>query len=121
MGRDTPRITYIAPQTETEQIIASVWRKTLNLEEIGINDNFFDLGGNSLLTIKVNSQLQEIFKVNISLVEMFRHPTIKALANYLTNVESDRPLSNDISHSKLQAGKERQLSKLKKMRSLDRD
>ncbi|MEM7760587.1 MAG: amino acid adenylation domain-containing protein, partial [Cyanobacteria bacterium P01_A01_bin.40] len=50
---------YIMPQTESEQLIASVWQEILQLEKVGIDDNFFELGGNSLLMVKIQVKLQE--------------------------------------------------------------
>ncbi|MFN6566172.1 non-ribosomal peptide synthetase, partial [Dendronalium sp. ChiSLP03b] len=67
------------PQTEIEQAIAEIWREVLHLQEIGIHDNFFELGGHSLLLIQVHHKLQQRFKQDFSLVEMFRYPTISHL------------------------------------------
>jgi acyl carrier protein len=74
---------YQAPQTEVEQTIASIWQEVLHIEEVGIHDNFFDLGGHSLLLVQVHSKLQKIFQRNFPLVGMFQYPTISYLAQYL--------------------------------------
>jgi acyl carrier protein len=78
---------YVAPQSEVEKTIASLWQETLNIKTVGIHDNFFELGGHSLLLVKMLVKLQEFFSKKISIVEMFRHPTISALASFLTQKE----------------------------------
>ncbi|MBC1239444.1 MULTISPECIES: non-ribosomal peptide synthetase [Nostoc] len=75
---------YVAPRSEMEREIARVWQELLNLEKVGVNDNFFDLGGHSLLMVQVNSKLQKFMNLNISIVEMFQNPTINSLAQYLS-------------------------------------
>ncbi len=74
---------YEAPNSELETAIAKIWQEVLHLEKAGINDNFFDLGGNSLLMVKVNNKLREVMDCDISIVEMFQNPTIKSLAKYI--------------------------------------
>jgi hypothetical protein len=100
---------YIAPQTEVERTLAMIWQQALGLDTVGAHDNFFDLGGHSLLLTKVHSQLQETFKHTISLVDMFRYPTITALAAYLSR-EQNAPVTStprDEVVEKLSAGKDR--------------
>ena len=77
---------HVAPQTDIEQAIAIVWHDVLHVRAIGIHDNFFDLGGNSLLIAQVRSKLQNVFDREISLVNLFQYPTIHALAEYLTQL-----------------------------------
>jgi amino acid adenylation domain-containing protein len=74
---------YVPPHTSTEKVIADIWAKVLQLEKVSIYDNFFDLGGNSVLTIPVCSQIQETLNPDISLVDLFTYPTVSALARYL--------------------------------------
>ncbi|MCC5601619.1 non-ribosomal peptide synthetase [Nostoc favosum] len=82
-------VTYEAPRSKVERAIANVWQEVLHLEKVGINDNFFDLGGHSLLMVQVNSRLREIFNRDLSVVEMFQNPTINSLAQYLSqNLEN---------------------------------
>jgi amino acid adenylation domain-containing protein len=76
--------TYVAPQTELEQIIATVWQQVLHLEKVGVEDSFFDLGGNSLLIAQAQSKLREVVDRDLSIIEMFKYPTISSLAKYLT-------------------------------------
>ncbi len=74
----------VMPQSDAEQLIASVWLEVLQLEEVGIHDNFFDLGGNSLLLNQSANKLAEIFGVKLSIVDLFQYSTISALAQRLS-------------------------------------
>jgi acyl-coenzyme A synthetase/AMP-(fatty) acid ligase/acyl carrier protein len=80
---------YIAPTTQIEHEIARIWQDVLKLEKAGIRDNFFDLGGHSLLLIQVQTRLQEVFDREIPVVELFKYPTIAALAEYLSERGKD--------------------------------
>ena len=82
--------TYIPPQTEIEQSIATVWQQVLHLEKVGVDDNFFDLGGHSLLMAQTHSQLREVMEQEISIVEMFKYPTISSLAKYLSEEPEEK-------------------------------
>ncbi len=79
---------YQAPHSEVEKTIAKVWKQVLQLEKVGIDDNFFDLGGNSLLVVQVNNKLREIWNRDLSVVEIFQNPTIKSLAQHLSQKSS---------------------------------
>ncbi|BBC27200.1 non-ribosomal peptide synthetase [Pseudanabaena sp. ABRG5-3] len=72
------------PTNANETLVANIWLQVLGLERIGIHDNFFDIGGNSLLVIQVHNRLQQMLNRDISIVDLFRYTTIKALAEYLT-------------------------------------
>jgi len=80
---------YVAPQTELEKRIAGIWEKVLELERVGIQDNFFDLGGNSFDIIKVNDRIKEELGRDFPVVKLFKYPTIASLATYLDEGEKD--------------------------------
>jgi acyl carrier protein len=82
-------VIYVSPKTDLEQTIASIWQGVLSIERIGLDDNFFDLGGHSLLMAKVHTQLQEALKKEFSLINLFRYPTVSALAEFLTGDKTD--------------------------------
>ncbi|HEU4596552.1 MAG TPA: FkbM family methyltransferase, partial [Pyrinomonadaceae bacterium] len=82
---------YVAPETSAEQTVAAVWREVLKVERVGVNDNFFEAGGTSLLVVQVNAKLREAFDRPIPVVEMFRHPTIKTLAAYIEREQHEKP------------------------------
>jgi SAM-dependent methyltransferase len=74
---------YVAPTNELEQQIAEVWQEMLNVERVGLRDNIFDLGANSLLTVQANNRLSALLGKKVSLVSMFRFPTVESLAAHL--------------------------------------
>lgn len=82
---------YVAPSTEIEQIIADVWSEVLNEDKVGINDNFFDLGGHSLLMVEANSKLRKLLNKDFSITDMFQYPTVSSLAKYLSKQDDDLP------------------------------
>ncbi|MEH2290147.1 amino acid adenylation domain-containing protein [Nostoc sp.] len=88
--RPTLTTIYQAPQSEIEQEIAKLWQEVLNLERVGIHDNFFDLGGHSLLMLQINHKLRAILQRDISVVTMFQNPTIYFLAQYLSQTTEDK-------------------------------
>ncbi len=74
---------YIPPQGTIQQGIAKIWKEVLQVEKVGIHDNFFDLGGHSLLLAKVQWAFQTQLECSVSMVECFKYPTIYKMANYL--------------------------------------
>jgi amino acid adenylation domain-containing protein len=83
--------TFVAPRGDLERIIAEIWREALKVEKVGVHDNFFDLGGHSLLLTRVHGRLKEVLAEkgvpageSLSLVDFFRAPTISALARFLS-------------------------------------
>lgn len=79
--------TYVAPATEVERTLAMIWQEVLHVEKVGMHDNFFDLGGHSLAMVHVHSKLQESYRSDLSLVDLFRYPTISALVSYVSQQE----------------------------------
>ena len=71
---------FIEPASDAEQAIAAIWRDCLGVQEIGGNDNFFDLGGHSLLLVRVHDRLREAFATELTLIDLFRLPTIALLS-----------------------------------------
>ncbi|MBD2500011.1 non-ribosomal peptide synthetase [Anabaena azotica] len=78
---------YEPAKTEIEQAIAKIWQQLLQLEKVGINDNFFDIGGHSLLLVQLHAKLRDIFPVDIAITHLFEYPTIASLAQYLTKAQ----------------------------------
>jgi amino acid adenylation domain-containing protein len=74
----------VVPLSTVEQKIAAIWQSGLGVAKVGRDDNFFDLGGDSLLLMTVHSQLRQAFNKEISTVDLFRHTTVRGLAQYLT-------------------------------------
>ena len=82
-------IQYITPRNPLEMTIAEVWKEVLGLQEVGIHNNFFDLGGNSIDIMKVNGKLEKLLDRQVSVMTLFKYPTIIALAQHLQN--NDEP------------------------------
>ncbi|MEV0622772.1 amino acid adenylation domain-containing protein [Nonomuraea sp. NPDC050404] len=81
---------YVAPATATERLVADVWARALDVTQVGLHDNFFDLGGNSIRLLAVLAALREGgHDGGLRLVELFRHPTVAALAARLEGADSD--------------------------------
>ncbi|MBE7219991.1 MAG: non-ribosomal peptide synthetase [Caulobacteraceae bacterium] len=82
LSRDV-RTAYAAPASAVEQRVAAVWRDCLGVASVGLDDNFFDLGGHSLLLVKVHGRLRDELKADLSLVDLFRFPTVRLQAGAL--------------------------------------
>ena len=81
---------YVAPQNETQRQIATIWQSLLGIEQIGIHDNFIDLGGHSLLGTKLIIRLRDTFHVDISLRTLFAEPTVAGLALVILQKNAER-------------------------------
>jgi acyl carrier protein len=89
------RPTTSSPQGELEKTIAAIWQDVLGLPQVGATENFFDLGGHSLAVVQVQRRLREACGREVSITDMFRLPTIKALAAHLGGADSQVNAVND--------------------------
>jgi hypothetical protein len=71
-----------APLTELERTISEVWRHVLQVNQVSVDDNFFDIGGHSLLMVQVQRDLAGVLEKKIQLVDLFRYPTISSLSKH---------------------------------------
>ena len=71
---------FVAPRTPIEQMLAGTWTQVLGIEQIGVHDSFFELGGQSLLATQVISRLRDAFQVEVPLQDLFKAPTVIGLA-----------------------------------------
>jgi amino acid adenylation domain-containing protein len=92
-------IAYVAPRSEVERTIVSAWQEVLHREKVGVNDNFFDLGGHSLLLIQLQSKLQEVLHRDVSMIDLFKYPTIGSLATYFS-LEQREEISSQHSYDR---------------------
>jgi hypothetical protein len=74
---------FVPPRTPTEVLLAKTWAGVLNLEKVGVHDNFFEIGGNSLLAMQVISRLRDAFPIELLLCSLFENPTVAALAEQI--------------------------------------
>ncbi len=77
--------THISPKTEKEKLIAGIWSDLLQIEKISVQDNFFELGGHSLLAMRMISNIRKMLHHDLSVRDVFLHPTIESLALHLEN------------------------------------
>ncbi len=99
----------LVPRTEIERTVTAIWREVLQQEQIGMNDNFFDLGGHSLRMARVRTRLHETLKRDLTMVELFRYPTVGSLARYVSADRSEAACvaTGDERREKLNEGRSR--------------
>ncbi|NEP59574.1 MAG: amino acid adenylation domain-containing protein [Symploca sp. SIO2G7] len=88
---------FVAPRTPIEEQLAQIWLEVLEIKRVGIHDNFFDLGGHSLLTAQLLSQIRKTFQVELPLLSLFEAPTIAELAQEITVVQNSQSNSQQAS------------------------
>ena len=74
---------YVAPRNEFEQNVAMIWQQVLGIEQVGIHDSFFDLGGHSLLITQLMNKMHRIYQVGISMQGLFDKPTVAGMAELI--------------------------------------
>jgi amino acid adenylation domain-containing protein len=74
---------FVAPSTPLEEQLASIWSEVLSIERVGAQDDFFNLGGNSLLALRLASRVRQVFNVELPLMTLFTSPTVAALAEQI--------------------------------------
>jgi amino acid adenylation domain-containing protein len=104
---------YIAPRTATEQKLAAIWAEVLAVPQVGLDDNFFDLGGHSLKTMQVSTRIKREFGIEVTLKHIFEHQTVRTLAELIDSftkggaVESPIPKQPPAEHYPLSRGQQR--------------
>ncbi len=86
---------YVPPQSEIERAIAAIWQDALKIERVDVHDNFFSLGGHSILLAQVHTQLTQSLAPELSILDLFKYPTISTLAKHLGDDENGKPLANE--------------------------
>lgn len=85
----SPIRTFVAPRNDTERAIAELWCELLGVKDVGITDDFFDLGAHSLLVLKVLARVRDVFGVEVPAQTFFESPTIGALAAIVDNQQCE--------------------------------
>jgi amino acid adenylation domain-containing protein len=80
-----------APRNELETMLAGCWAELLHVERAGVHENFFDLGGHSMMLVRMQSRLEQLLGRPIPILALFQHPTIVALATYLSGTHEIAP------------------------------
>jgi amino acid adenylation domain-containing protein len=111
------KVAHVDPRTDIEQTIATIWREVLQVNKVSINDNFFDLGGNSVHVIQVHRKIREALLKDMPIIELFNYPTISTLAEYLSggqNKSDSLVQSHERAETRRALRKQRQQSKQKR-------
>ncbi|MEE4359099.1 MAG: non-ribosomal peptide synthetase [Desulfococcaceae bacterium] len=85
---------YVPPSTEEEKQIAEIWAEILELDQVGIHDSFFELGGNSIQSMRIVSRIRQIFRTDLPMRIFFESPTVAEQAGYIIENRGRRPLSD---------------------------
>ncbi|HVW15130.1 MAG TPA: amino acid adenylation domain-containing protein [Mucilaginibacter sp.] len=79
--------TYTAPRTESEKLLADIWSQVLKIKQVGIEENFFDIGGHSLLAVQIMTRIEKKTGIKFPIATLFRFPTIASLGGFLDEEE----------------------------------
>ena len=107
--------TGVPPTTGIEQSLARIWQDLLQVDSVSIHDNFFEMGGHSLLILKAQNQVQEQLNIEVALADFFRHPTLYSLAfhigNHQANSESVQDRGSELRRGRNRLARRRQRAK----------
>ncbi|HJR08156.1 MAG TPA: phosphopantetheine-binding protein [Pyrinomonadaceae bacterium] len=87
---------YVAARNETEEQLARMWQQVLEVDQVGVEDNYFDLGGDSITATQLISRINDAFGVHISLNTFFDSPTISEMALVIVQVQASQADSEAI-------------------------
>ena len=95
-GHERPALAtpYVAPGTETEELLASLCAELLRIDRVGVQDSFFDLGGNSLLGLHLVERIREAFAVDVPIAALYEHATVADLALLIESLIIDQIASS---------------------------
>ncbi|HEY0022716.1 MAG TPA: non-ribosomal peptide synthase/polyketide synthase [Longimicrobium sp.] len=105
-GSSYPARVYEAPRTEAERTVAAVWAEVLGVKDVGAHDRFFDLGGHSLLLVRVQARLREAFGQPVPITHLFRYLTVSALAAAL-GAPAPEPAATPADDARVRDGRHR--------------
>jgi amino acid adenylation domain-containing protein/non-ribosomal peptide synthase protein (TIGR01720 family) len=108
-----PAAAYVAPAGEMEEVVAKIWRELFEVDRIGMDDNFFDLGGHSLLLVRAHQRLVDEVRPDLPVSALFQYPTARSLARHLSGASDAGPARG----ARDRAGRQREaLARLKTAR-----
>jgi acyl carrier protein len=113
----------VAPRTPTEEVLARVWAEVLKLNQVGVEEDFFALGGTSLSVMRVPSAVKRALDREFSIVDVFRYPTVRTLAAYLDGRGQPMidPAKLQVQASRRRAGRRMRLDPMRTNRGDTRD
>jgi acyl carrier protein len=95
-ARLEPEETYVAPRNSVEETIVDIWSQLLGVDPVGVNDNFFALGGASILAIQLTSRLKKAFDLELQLRVIYDHPTPAALGATIVKIQAEQADVSDL-------------------------
>ena len=101
--RSDPLENYVAPRSEIETALAEIWCGVLGIDRVGIRNNFFDIGGTSVLSARLITRIRDRFNIDIPIIRVYHYPTIEAMANFISRGNQ----SGDYTEAKGRAEKQR--------------
>lgn len=101
------QVDYEPPANVTEQTIAEIWAETLEVPQVGLHNNFFDLGGHSLLLIKIKQKLEARFSTQVAMVDLFKYTTVASLAKFLNQGNQDEKSAASLPRHRARAQRQR--------------
>jgi len=93
---------YVAPRTPVERVVAGIWCELLGLQRVGLHDNFFTLGGHSMLATKVVFRLSQALLVDLSLHSLFETPTVDGVVHAVTKIWGSREVVEEVAETFLE-------------------
>ena len=111
---------YVPPRNRLEELLQGIWAGTLNRDRVGVKDNFFDLGGHSLLMAEVQSKVSKALSREVTVPDLFRYPTIRSLAAFLNAAEKP-DLSSDQARQRAARRLQSVYQRAEVMHAADRD
>jgi len=112
LQRTTADQNFVPPQSDSELAIAAVWQELFDLDRVSVEENFFDLGGQSLMMLEMHRRLREKLYPELSIVTLFEHPTVRSFARFMGSPGTSPPETSSESRSRAK----RQREALEKMR-----
>jgi acyl transferase domain-containing protein/acyl carrier protein len=117
--RPNLRSSYIAPRNALERKLGEIWQRVLSIERVGIQDNFFDLGGDSLIGLKLIKELKHEFGIDIPAVDLYKGPTISRLADIINQMSGEAPRDDSARQAGQSRGAARRERRLQQKRTED--
>jgi SAM-dependent methyltransferase len=88
-----PKKSHVAPRTSVEERLREIWADLLAIHTLGVDDNFFEIGGHSLIATRLLSRVRDAFRIELPLRAIFDNPTIAGLARVVEEAQSQTPIS----------------------------
>ncbi|RIX80297.1 non-ribosomal peptide synthetase [Acidovorax cavernicola] len=111
---------YEAPSGDVAQTLAAIWAELLKVAQVGLHDNFFDLGGNSLLVIRMHRLVEDRLQPGLAVVDLFKYPTVGALARHIEQLGRGSAAATDDAQLAKQRAQQQRAALLQRRRPTER-